>query len=127
SFDAAIANTAPQVQELAYDLVAGSRAGGGGVVGSMLLRSPEESAQVLINDAVLPERLLDGAVLTEEMRTAVAAGGQHWQSISLPLSTGGGPGIIVGSEVTLPVAGTHELYTVYTLAPEEDTLTLVIQ
>ena len=127
SFDAAIANTGPQVQELAYNLVAGSRAGGSGVVGSMLLRSPDESTQVLINDAVLPERLLDGAVLTSDMRAAVAAGGQHWQSISLPLTTGGGPGIIVGSEVTLPVAGVHEFYVVYTLGPEEDTLTLVTQ
>jgi two-component system sensor histidine kinase MtrB len=102
TFDAAIANTSPQVQELAYNLVAGSRSGGSGVVGSMLLRSPDESAQVIINEAVLPERLLDDSVLTPQLRAAVADGGQHWQSISLPLSTGGGPGIIVGSEVTLP-------------------------
>ena len=127
SFDAAIANTGPQVQQLAYDLVDRSSGTGGGVVGAMLVRSPDEDAQVLINDVVIDERLLDESVLTRDMRKAVAGGGQHWQSISLPVALGNGPGIIVGAEVVLPVVGAHELYTVYTLAPEEDTLTLVTQ
>jgi len=127
SFDAAIANTGPQVQDLAYNLVARNSGSGGGVVGLMLLRSPEETSQVLINDAVMDTRLLDKTVLTSEMRKAVAEGGQHWQSISLPLSSGGGPGIIVGSEVNLPVVGTHEFYIVYSLGSEEDTLRLVMQ
>ncbi|WP_324652636.1 MtrAB system histidine kinase MtrB [Georgenia sp. H159] len=127
SFDAVIANTGPQVQQLANELVARSQGTGGGVVGTMLLRSPSETAQVLINEAVIDERLLDKSVLTNEMRRAVAEGGQHWQSISLPLAMGGGPAIIVGGEVNLPVVGTHELYTVYTLGPEEETLTLVNQ
>ena len=126
-FDSALANTGPQVQELAQDLIAGSSGTGGGVVGAMLLRSPGETAQVVINDAVMDERLLDKTVLTSEMRKAVAEGGQHWQSISLPLSMGGGPGIVVGSEVNLPVAGTHEHYIVYSLGAEEDTLRLVTQ
>ncbi|HLV03249.1 MtrAB system histidine kinase MtrB [uncultured Georgenia sp.] len=127
TFDGAIANTGPQVQQLAFDVVDRSRGGGGGVVGAMLLRSPSETAQVLINEPVMDERLLDKSVLTNEMRQAVGEGGQHWQSIALPAALGGGPGIIVGSEVTLPVVGDYELYTVYTLAPEEDTLRLVSQ
>src|SRR5690625_41976 len=127
TFDGAIANTGPQVQQLASDVVGRSRGGGGGVVGAMLLRSPSETAQVLINEPVLDERLLDKSVLTNEMRQAVDDGGLHWQSIALPAALGGGPGIIVGSQVTLPVVGNYELYTVYTLAPEEDTLRLVSQ
>ena len=126
-FDAAIANTGPQVELLASDLIAGSQGTGGGVVGAMLLRSPGETSQVLINELVMDERLLDKTVLTSELRKAVAGGGQHWQSISLPLAMGGGPGIIVGSEVTLPVVGTQELYIVYSLRAEEDTLRLVMQ
>ncbi|QDB78506.1 HAMP domain-containing protein [Georgenia sp. 311] len=126
-FDAAIANTGPQVELLASDLIAGSQGTGGGVVGAMLLRSPGETSQVLINELVMDERLLDKTVLTSELRKAVADGGQHWQSISLPLAMGGGPGIIVGSEVILPVVGTQELYIVYSLRAEEDTLRLVMQ
>ena len=126
-FDSSTASTGPQVQELANDLVRGSQGSGAGVVGTMLLRSPEESSQVLINEAVIPERLLDDGVLTAEMRETVGEGGQYWQSIALPVSLGGAPGIIVGAEVELPVVGTHELYTVYTLGPEENTLTLVMQ
>ena len=127
-FDGATANTGQQVEALALDLVSSSaNTGGRGVVGTMLLRSPDESSQVIINDTVIPELLFDDAVLTPELRAEVADGGQYWQSISLPLSMGGAPGIIVGANVTLPVVGSHELYTVYTLAPEEGTLVLVLR
>ena len=127
-FDGATANTGQQVQALAQDVVVSTNSSSGGViVGTMLLRSPEETSQVIINDTVIPERLFDDSVLTAELRSAVAAGGLHWQSISLPLSMGASPAIIVGAQVTLPVVGEHELYTVYTLAPEEGTLVLVLR
>ncbi|MEE6282727.1 MtrAB system histidine kinase MtrB [Georgenia sp. MJ170] len=127
-FDGATANTGQQVQALAEDLVRSTtNTGGSGVVGTMLLRSPDESSQVIINDTVIPERLFNDDVVSPELRATVADGGQYWQSISLPVSMGAAPGIIVGAEVTLPVVGSHELYTVYTLGPEESTLVLVLR
>ncbi|MFC4556023.1 MtrAB system histidine kinase MtrB [Georgenia faecalis] len=127
-FDAATANTGPQVQALANDLIVSMQGSGSGTVGMMLLRSPQEQSQVLINDSVTDTRLLDPAVLTDVLREAVVTdGGQHWQSVPLLESMGDAPGIIVGSPVTLPVVGTYELYSVYSLGPEEETLLLVMR
>ncbi|MEE6273428.1 MtrAB system histidine kinase MtrB [Georgenia wangjunii] len=129
-FDTGLATTGPEVQDLANDLIVSLQGAGSGAVGTMLLRSPAEQSQVLINEAVTDARLLDDddPVLTPELRKAVAAeGGQHWQSVELPQSMGGAPGIVVGTPVTLPVVGTYELYAVYTLAPEEETLVVVMR
>lgn len=126
-FDAATANTQPQVQALATDVYTLLQGPGSSAIGTMLLRSPDEQSPALINEPVTDTRLLRPDVLGSELREAVAGGGNYWQSVSLPDSMGGSPAIVVGSQVTLPIVGAYELYNVYTLAPEEGTLLLVVR
>jgi len=67
------------------------------------------------------------AVISEELRREVQGGdGQHWQSVTLSTDDGSFvPGIVVGSQITVPVAGRYELYIGYSLADAESTLLFV--
>ena len=67
-------------------------------------------------------------VITPELRSQVQenAGEQFWQSVTLATDDGGQvPGIVVGSQLTVPVAGRYELYIGYSLADAESTLAFV--
>lgn len=67
-------------------------------------------------------------VISAEMRASVqeAAGGQVWQSVTLSSEDGSlVPGIVVGSQIAVPVAGRYELYIGYSLADAESTLLFV--
>ncbi|CAI9392836.1 MtrAB system histidine kinase MtrB [Microbacterium sp. T2.11-28] len=69
-----------------------------------------------------------GALLSPDLRAAVAADPDHqyWQSISLPTDDGGTvPGVVVGQQLVLPEAGAYELYFAYDLASEASTLSFV--
>ncbi|TFB71477.1 HAMP domain-containing histidine kinase [Cryobacterium glaciale] len=69
-------------------------------------------------------------VIGAELRTEVQAntGDQFWQSVTL---TGDDattvPGIVVGSQISVPVAGRYELYIAYSLQDAEATLLFVQQ
>ncbi|WP_240607282.1 MtrAB system histidine kinase MtrB [Cryobacterium aureum] len=69
-------------------------------------------------------------VIGADLRTEVQAndGDQFWQSVAL---TGEDattiPGIVVGSQITVPVAGRYELYIAYSLQDAEATLLFVQQ
>ncbi|MBG6212731.1 MAG: HAMP domain-containing histidine kinase [Cryobacterium sp.] len=69
-------------------------------------------------------------VIGTELRTEVQAhnGDQFWQSVTL---TGDDattiPGIVVGSQIAVPVAGRYELYIAYSLQDAEATLLFVQQ
>jgi two-component system sensor histidine kinase MtrB len=67
-------------------------------------------------------------VISPELRTAVqgAPGTQFWQSVALATDDGGQvAGIVVGSQITVPVAGRYELYIGYNLGEAETTLQFV--
>lgn len=68
--------------------------------------------------------------ISPELRAAVQenSGEQHWQSVTLSTEAGSTvPGIVVGSQLTLPVAGGYELYIGYSLRDAETTLLFVQQ
>nr|WP_245977308.1 MtrAB system histidine kinase MtrB [Cryobacterium soli] len=68
------------------------------------------------------------AVIAPELRKAVQqdGDGQFWQSVTLSSDDGSSvPGIVVGSQITVPVAGRYELYIGYSLADAESTLLFV--
>ena len=69
-------------------------------------------------------------VLSDTLRSTVQqnSGGQFWQSVTL-VGEGGTevPGIVVGSQITVPVAGSYELYIGYSLEESEATLLFVQQ
>ncbi|NEN07050.1 HAMP domain-containing histidine kinase [Diaminobutyricibacter tongyongensis] len=71
---------------------------------------------------------LSGDVISKELRTAVQHGGtkQFYQSVKLVSASGSSdPGIVVGSQLTLPVVGHYELYIGYDLSDAESTLVFV--
>ena len=99
---------------------------GAGGVGAMLLRDPNETRPLAINEIIDPEQR---AIITPQLRKAVEQkGGIHWQSVSLENSpTEKTPGIVVGSRVFLPLVGSYEVYMVYSLAYEQQTIYMVNQ
>ena len=67
-------------------------------------------------------------VITTRLRRAVqgTSAGQHWQAVSLPVSSDRSvPGIVVGSPLQVPTAGKYELYFLFSLADVETTLSRV--
>jgi two-component system sensor histidine kinase MtrB len=67
-------------------------------------------------------------VISEELRSEVEANEepQYWQSVTLATEDGEEvPGIVVGSQLSVPVAGNYELYIGYSLADAETTLSFV--
>lgn len=70
------------------------------------------------------------AAISSDLRSAVQENPveQHWQSVSLTTDTGEQiPGVVVGSQLSLPVAGRYELYIGYSLNDAQATLTFVQQ
>ena len=126
-FDSATVSTTQEVQQLAQDMVSRLQASSVDARGVLLLRSPNPSSPVLIlapaTDNSLKTVISEG--LREEVRDEQF---QQWQSVALPTPEGGTePGIVVGSPVTIPVAGDYELYVVYSLASEQAKLDLLQQ
>lgn len=69
-------------------------------------------------------------VISGDLRAAVRenSGEQFWQSVTLSTEDGVQfPGIVVGSQLTVPVAGQYELYIGYSLQDAEATLLFVQQ
>ncbi|MFH5824144.1 MtrAB system histidine kinase MtrB [Georgenia sp. AZ-5] len=126
TFDAAPATTAQQVQLVANNWIRSVQSTTSGAIGTVLMRSPAAVSSLSIVEPATSTAVRD--LVSEDLRAAVQEqGGQHWQAVSVPSTDGEGPGIVVGSPVTLPAAGQYELYMVYTLDPEEQTLVLVIR
>ncbi|MFI2753032.1 MtrAB system histidine kinase MtrB [Cellulomonas sp. P22] len=125
TFDASTAATSTEVQVLLNDVMSALRSGGSGEREVFLLRAPGQTT--LVNSRASEPGLMD--VISKDLRAATAAGeGQRWQSTGWPVSRGVGdagrtePAVVVGQTVVLPVAGTYELYFLYSLQAEQDRL-----
>lgn len=127
-FDQSTASTPDQVQEAARQVVQNIRAsaGGAGAVSVVLLRSQTSTSTFRINQIVDTD--VD-ALIDTEMRDAVRNGGQaQWKSVAIPANGDDvDPGILVGTTVRLPRAGTHELYIVYSLASDQRQVNMVMR
>ncbi|WP_280114944.1 MtrAB system histidine kinase MtrB [Kineococcus rubinsiae] len=142
-FDASTTTTTAELDQLAGDVVSSLEgAGPDRVRGVVLLRaqpaaggvpgpsaSPSASAggegeaTVVVRD-IASEGLAASDVPPGLRRAVQATDVQQMQLVDLRASTGS-PALLVGSLVTLPRAGQYELYFVYSLASEEQTLRLV--
>ncbi|AYD90229.1 sensor histidine kinase [Actinomyces sp. 2119] len=127
-FDSATAVTADEVSAAAEEQVNDvndSFAASGGV-GVIMRRSAAETSPTVINDLETDTRL--ASLVSPQMEAAVEEGGvgaQYWQSVAVPDNQGGAdPGIIVGTRVSLPLAGDYDLYLVYSLAGEQRVVSL---
>lgn len=127
-FDSQIAANEQDVQDVALDVVRSLQEGSVGNAGVLLMRAPDAEAP---SDLLLPAT--DGslaALIEPELREQVRAESfQQWQSVALPTTgdAGSAPGIAVGSTVTLPIVGEHEIYFIYSLASEAQTLEVLQQ
>ena len=91
-----------------------------------LLRTPGQSTATSLQSPISAD--LEASLIPDDLRKAVQAteGKLNYKSVSLPQVDGGAhPGFIVGAPVRVPVAGNYELYLVYDLQGEQDTLDFV--
>ena len=109
-FSSSTASSPAQVQESARGALASLKASaaGAGATNVALLRS-------------------EGAMAS--LRTAVSGGGAQWQSVGIRSSDSDKvvPGILVGTQVQLPRAGTHELYILYSLSADQAQVDVVLR
>ena len=91
-----------------------------------LLRTPGQPSGSLALQSPMSSNL-NLAVIPGDLRTKVALAGSHlsYQSVTIPTALGDHPGIAVGAPIQIPLAGAYELYLVYDLQNEENTLLFV--
>ena len=127
-FSSSTASSPAQVQESARGALASLKASaaGAGATNVALLRSEGTTASLRINQ--IEDEQMRGLV-TAQMRAAVAGGGAQWQSVAIRSSDGKKeePGILVGTQVQLPRAGTHELYILYSLSADQAQVDVVLR
>lgn len=137
SESAADRSTGQDIESLFIDVLLRLQVGGTGERREVfLLRSPGQNTRIFANDRVTDPALVDiiPAELREQVRQSQV---QLWMPVGItadeaqsgPLGLGGTeadgpvvPGILVGSTVTVPTAGAYELYYLYDLSPEQQTL-----
>lgn len=127
-FSSSTATSPDQVQESARGALASLKASaaGAGATNVALLRSEGTTASLRINQ--IEDEQMRG-LITPQMREAVAQGGAQWQSVGIRASDSNkvSPGILVGTQVQLPRAGTHELYILYSLAADQRQVDVVLR
>ena len=91
-----------------------------------MLRSPGQVTSVVLQSPISAD--LDTTLISDKLRDQVrnSNGKLSYQSVTLNDQSGAtSPGIIVGAPVTIPVAGAYELYLVFNLSSEQQTLDFV--
>ena len=91
-----------------------------------LLRSPGQSSALILQSPISAD--LSTSLFDERLREKVrASNGQlTYQSVAIPASNGSvHPGLVVGAPITIPVAGSYEIYLVFDLIGEQQTLDFV--
>ncbi len=117
---------------LTQDLVGRLSTGGGpaGVNGVVLLRSPRITDPAAPNGLASPG--MDPTVIPSSLTDAVSSGSdQFWTYVEIPTSEPNTaeqslvPALAIGSPLIVPSIGTYELYFVFPLDKEQQTLSLV--
>ena len=96
-----------------------------------LLRTPGQSGVQLLQSPISSG--LDTALISPSFRSEVrlSEGRLLYQSIQLTRTVDGvtttSPGLVVGSPIQIPLAGAHELYLVFDLSSDQQTLNFVQQ
>lgn len=124
TFDAAPASSAPQVQQLLNDMMLRLRTSGSGSREVFLWRPNNSLAPISVIDLSTAPELSE--LITPDMRRRTTVdGGQRWQSTAIPFGATDEPGIVVGSLVEVPLAGEFEMYYLYSLESEQQTLAFI--
>ncbi|WP_019149075.1 MtrAB system histidine kinase MtrB [Timonella senegalensis] len=115
------ATTASQVQSTLNDLLRSLQSSGTSGREVFLRRALDNTSSLRLLDQSTAPSL--EPLITNEMRTDVVTvtNQQHWQSVEIP-GVNPQPGLVVGSILEVPVAGKFEVYFVYDLAAQQETL-----
>lgn len=126
ALDQSTAVTPDQVQEAVTQILTAIResAAGAAAVDIMLLRSPDASEAFRINEYVSADQ---GIVVDEALRDNLSYDTGLWQSVELTEDGRAVPGIMVGALINIPSAGPHQMFIVYSLAQEQETLNNVVR
>ncbi|WP_291377567.1 MtrAB system histidine kinase MtrB [Demequina sp.] len=119
-FEASTAETPGELQQLVIDQLQALNKLGGASRSLVLLRSPNNDSDVFLTLFGQQELI---PLITPDLRASVVnESNQFWQPAELP---SGAPAVVVGAPLDLKSAEEYELYFVYSLADEEDTLALI--
>jgi two-component system sensor histidine kinase MtrB len=128
TFDASTATTAPEVQQLLYDMVRALQSGGSGEREVFVLRTRGQQQPILVTAGATDSALVP--LVSDDLRDATARDeGQRWESVAWPASASATgqvePAVMVGQAVTVPAAGSYELYFLYSLQSEQERLSFL--
>ncbi len=119
--DASTAENPGDLQTLVRDVATKLGVLGGDSRRVVILQSPGNTSPLPVTAGAFNPSLV--SVVTDDMRTAVEEGlTQPYQFVELPA---GEPGLVVGSPIEFRLAGEYELYFIYSLQDEQDTLSLI--
>ena len=132
-FASSTATAGPELDALFRGVVNGLQSSSGSRPDVFLLRIPGEVTQLFVPErSTAPELRND---IPPALREAVRGSDvQYWVPFAIPRGDEGAedadaqgvdPGLLVGSVVTVPNAGSYELYFLYSLEPEQQTLSFV--
>jgi two-component system sensor histidine kinase MtrB len=121
--NASTAESEGDLQQLVNDVLESLGVVGGDTRGLVLLPDPSNDSDVPILVGTSDLDLV--SLISTELRDAVEPdGGQFWQFAQMP---DGAPAAVVGAPLDIGKAGPYELYFVYSLEPEQDTLGLILR
>lgn len=123
--DGSTASTFTEVALLLWDVTTAQRNGGSGERDVFLLRAPGQTSSIGLGATATDPSLV--RLVGRDLREAVSDGGQHWQSVAIPTSGGAVPGIVVGHEVDVPMAGTYQMFFLYSLESEQEQLDFLLR
>lgn len=123
--DGSTASTFTEVALLLWDVTTAQRNGGSGERDVFLLRAPGQTSTIGLGATATDPSLV--RLVGRDLREAVSDGGQHWQSVAIPTSGGTVPGIVVGHEVDVPMAGTYQMFFLYSLESEQEQLDFLLR
>jgi two-component system sensor histidine kinase MtrB len=129
------ASTPDEVEQLVIQLISLQTVGRAGVgEGVVMLRSPGNLPQFVVSDRATVDAEY-ARLISPELRAAVRESEvQQWMPVAIPVpgerldpdrADRFDPGVVVGSRVILPQAGNYELYYLYNLSYEQQTLAFV--
>lgn len=117
--------TAAQSQRVALDVVSSMYDPSRGLIGSVLLRSPnQETTESTIVEPATATSTRVRSLVTEELRDVVRSDSEFgWQSVAITDDAGTRvPGIVIGTDIRIPGSGDYELYAAFSLSAQQDLL-----
>ena len=125
SFGISTAPTVGQSQLVAVQIVSGMYDPSSGLIGAVLIRSPDQAPNVsqILEPATASATRVRSLVTNELRETTRNDGDIAWQSVAVPNNDGGSnPGVVIGTTIRIPGSGMYELYAAYTLESQEQLL-----